>query len=254
MLEFYPAEAKKKFVNLFIREAILNTSSANFYFLEELISRKENELKIKNGLGEKEIKEKKGLEKEDIKEIVKDYYDKSPRERVRDYFRKTGDEIGFDVDFEKYDGAGKEIEKKEKTSPKKQVVIPRRNIPNPFPARRVLRVPEGGHGLPLRFRNLKPVRENQAIDLGNLNPLLNDPNVVSIECQGAGTSIFVSGSMGRKPTNILLSKEEIDEIIDTFSKNAKIPIEEGLFKVAYGGLVLTATVSSSGSNFIIKKI
>lgn len=251
MLEFYPAEAKKKFVNLFIREAILNTSSANFYFLEELISRKENELKIKHK-PEGELSEKK-IEKEDIKEIVKDYYNKSPRERVRDYFRKTGDEISFDVDFENYDGAGKEIEKDDGSLVKKQVAIPRRNIPNPFPARKVLRVPES-HGLPPRFRNLKPVRENQPIDLGKLNPLLNDQNVVSIECRGAGTSVFVNGSMGRKPTNILLSREEIDEIINTFSRNARIPVEDGLFKVAYGGLVLTATVSSSGSNFIVKKI
>ena len=41
MLEFYSAESKKKFVNLFVRGMILNTPAANFYFLEEVIRRKE---------------------------------------------------------------------------------------------------------------------------------------------------------------------------------------------------------------------
>jgi hypothetical protein len=251
MLDFYPAENKKKFVTAFIREAILNTSSAKFYFLEELISRKEG----KRGdfvSVEEEIKPKK-LEKEEIKEIVKDYYKKSPRERVREYFRETGDKVNFDIDFKNYDAAGKEIKFKE-VPPVKRVIAPSHRVQRPPVSRQVLRVPESFGILPERFKNLRPIRTNQPIDLGKLNILLNDKNVISIECQGSGTSVFVNGRMGRKPTNIMLSNEEINKIIENFSEKSRIPIEEGLYKVAYGGLVLTATISSSGSNFIIKKI
>ncbi len=256
MLEFYPGETKKRFTQRFIREVILNTSSANFYFLEELISRKEEEQKKKKGGSQSSEVISEILNREDIKKVVNDYYNKSPRERVREYFRETGDKVSFDVDFEEYDSAGKKIERPKSNNLKRidvRMPSPPQRVSFSQPSKQVLRVHEGSI-LPNRFKDLRPVRENQLINLGKLNVLLNDPNVRSIECPGAGTSVFVNGSMGRKPTNIILSKEEVDNVIQTFSENAKIPVEEGIFKVAYGGLVLTATVSSSGSSFLIKKI
>ena len=243
MLDFYPVEIKKKFIDSFIREVLLNTSSANFYFLEELISRKEA------GLGKGQVPK---LGKEEIKEIVKDYYDKSPRERVREYFRETGDKVSFEIDFGKYDQKGNELVKSKEILIKQ--VVPRINHATKISPKQILRIPESHFSLPPRFRNLQPTRTIGKISLGRLNVFLNDKNVKSIECSGAGKSIFVNGLMGRKPTNFILSEHEINDIINNFSNASKIPVEEGVFKVAFGNLVLTSTISSSGSNFLIQKI
>jgi CO dehydrogenase/acetyl-CoA synthase epsilon subunit len=100
-----------------------------------------------------------------------------------------------------------------------------------------------------------PTKKEQGIDLGKLNPFLQDPNVKTIETTGEDDDVMVSGAMGRKPTGIKLSKEEIDEVIDKFSKKAKIPKAEGLFKVTVDNLIFTAMISDTiSSRFIIKKI
>ncbi|GAI79041.1 unnamed protein product, partial [marine sediment metagenome] len=52
-----------------------------------------------------------------------------------------------------------------------------------------------------------------------LNPLIQDPLVRVIECNGSEENIVVKGSMGTKPTAIILSKEETDHIIKKFSPN-----------------------------------
>jgi len=119
-------------------------------------------------------------------------------------------------------------------------------------------IPQGGDSLPAHLQYLKPTgppTKKLDIDLGKLNPFLQDANVREIETEGEDEVVTVKGTMGKKPTSIKLSKEEIDEILDKFSKEAKIPKTEGLFKVTLGNLVLTAMVSEAiSSRFIIKKI
>jgi type IV secretory pathway ATPase VirB11/archaellum biosynthesis ATPase len=79
--------------------------------------------------------------------------------------------------------------------------------------------------------------------------------VKNIECSGPDEKIIVSGAMGRKPTSITLSKEQIDEIIERFSQATRIPVSEGIYKVVHGNLILSAIVSEIiGSKFIIKKM
>jgi len=111
--------------------------------------------------------------------------------------------------------------------------------------------------LPQNLQYLQPTRVVgiRYLDIGKLNPYINDPNVQSVESEGPGEKVYVNGAMGRKPTKLNLSKEEIDSVIDTFSKNAKIPKTEGLFKVVTNNLMLSAMISDSiGSRFVIKKI
>jgi len=118
---------------------------------------------------------------------------------------------------------------------------------------RVLRIPE--HTLPQTVQHIRPTPTKRNIDIGKLNPLIKDPLVKIIECNGPNQKIVVSGTMGRKNTNTTLSKEEIDGVIEKFSKETKIPIDEGIFKAAIGRLVISAIVSEiAGSKFIIKKI
>jgi len=57
------------------------------------------------------------------------------------------------------------------------------------------------------------------------------------------------------PTNIILTEQEISEIIQTFSKKSKIPAGEGAVKIVFGQYELSAIISEEhGSRFIIKKI
>ena len=87
-----------------------------------------------------------------------------------------------------------------------------------------------------------------------LNPLIKDPAVRTIEVN-PDEKVIVTGTMGTKPTSIILSKEDIDKIIKKFSETAKIPVYEGIFRVVVGKLILSAIISDVvGSKFIIKKM
>jgi len=109
--------------------------------------------------------------------------------------------------------------------------------------------------LPPRFQYLKPTPTNLEIDLGKLNPLIKDPLVRDIECSGANQNIVVTGMMGRKKTEITLTREEIEKIVKKFSEAAKIPVQEGVFRIVAGKLIFSAVISSLiGSKFVIKKM
>jgi hypothetical protein len=109
--------------------------------------------------------------------------------------------------------------------------------------------------LPERFNYLKPTATNKNLDLGKLNPLLNDPLIKTIECQGEGTNILVRGSIGNKRTAIVLTEDEIKSIINKFSYESKIPVQEGFFKVVVGKYIIIAVYSEIvGSKFMIQKI
>lgn len=158
-------------------------------------------------------------------------------------------------------------EEKEKKQEIKEAIKDRKNIikrtfemPLPFSQRSptnmplgVLRIPEPK--LPPRLQYLVPIPTNIQIDLGKLNRLLQDPTVISIECNGSDRPIMTNGRMGARKTDILLNKEEIDQIIKKISETAKIPINEGVYKIAVGRIILSAIVSETiGSKFIIRKM
>lgn len=118
----------------------------------------------------------------------------------------------------------------------------------------VLRMPETR--LPPQFAYLRPTATTETeIRLEKLDPLLYDPAVSVIESHGPDQAIIVRGSMGTKPTDIFLSKDEITQIIQEFSKKAKIPAGEGAVKIALGRYILSAIISEeAGSRFIIQKL
>lgn len=133
---------------------------------------------------------------------------------------------------------------------------PRASRPHPLatpPQKRI----EQRDTLPAHLSYLKPTSTEKkvAMDLGKLTPFLEDPHVDSIETEGENEKVYVMGKMGKKSTSVVLTKEEIDGIIDLFSKESKIPKVEGLFKVSIHNLILTAMISNViSSRFIIKKI
>lgn len=117
----------------------------------------------------------------------------------------------------------------------------------------VLIIPETK--LPPTVQNIKPTPMQAEIDLRKLNALVQDPLVKVIECNGPNEKIVVMGAMGRKHTPTILSKEEVDDVINKFSEASKIPLSEGIYKVVFGKLVLSAIISEViGSKFIIKKM
>lgn len=108
---------------------------------------------------------------------------------------------------------------------------------------------------PSHIQYIKPVPVNKEIDLGKLNPLIADRFVKIIECYGPNENLFVKGNMGVKKTGINLTDEEIKNIINKFSEETRIPVNEGIFKVALGRLMFSAIISETvGSKFIISKI
>jgi len=109
--------------------------------------------------------------------------------------------------------------------------------------------------LPMRLRNISPRPVNVDIDIGKLNPLVRDPAVKVIECNGPNEGVIVKGDMGVKPTSVSLNQNEIKDVIESFSRQSKIPVTNGIFNVAFGKLILTAIISEVVSpKFVIKKM
>lgn len=109
--------------------------------------------------------------------------------------------------------------------------------------------------IPPTISDISPSPTNIDMDLEKLNPLVRDPAVKIIECNGVNQPLIVRGNMGTKPTNIFLNQEEIEDVIERFSHQAKIPVTEGIFKVAVGRLIITAVISEVvSSRFVIQKM
>ena len=109
--------------------------------------------------------------------------------------------------------------------------------------------------LPAHLEYLKPIPTGKAeIDLFKINPLINDPAVRIIE-GNPDEKVVVIGTMGTKPTSTILNKEDIDRIINKFSEVSKIPVNEGIYRIVVGNLILSAVISNViGSRFVIKKM
>jgi hypothetical protein len=150
------------------------------------------------------------------------------------------------------------------TSPPKPLPLPKKRLPQQRPPPRQTKItkPKGSliipeHPLPSTVRNIRPMpnESHSELDLGRITPFINNPSITNIECNGPEEPIVLKGAGGTQNTNINLSKEEIDHIINEFSEASKIPIHEGVSKIVVGRLILSAIVSEViGSKFIIRKI
>lgn len=89
---------------------------------------------------------------------------------------------------------------------------------------------------------------------GKINPLINDPAITIIECNGAGQNISIVRAGQRQFTRISLNPVEIKELLDKIAEKARVPLLEGVFKAAVDNFIINAVVSTSvGSRFLIKK-
>ena len=89
---------------------------------------------------------------------------------------------------------------------------------------------------------------------GKITPLLNDPSVSTIECSGVGKPLMIIRAGQKQGTRIVLSANEIKEILQKVSDAIHIPLLEGVFRAAVDNFSINAVISEMiGSRFIIKK-
>lgn len=214
---------KQVFLLLFTRE-LINNSENGLFQLKKILEEKNRP--VKEEIPPAEIK-KQEIKKEEPP-LIRSILSEAPR-------RRNGGELSV-------------------VEPAIPIKINRREISEEkqrgYP---VLRIPEPT--LPPELQYLKPVPSNREIDLDKLNSVINDPLVRQIECEGPNKPIIVSGGMGRKPTGIILMNNEIEDIIDRFSRASKIPVDFGIYKVVVGNLIFSAIVSEIvPSKFTITKM
>ncbi len=254
-LENAPNKFKAYFLLLFTKELIKN-STDDFFRLKHSIRKKEIKIEKPKPKKPEEVlpkKTKKDKEISKTKEENKDPYYLSLMHRMPrpDFEREL-----FEPPRQIFATPKKPAPVKK---PSVQPIHPRlqKPLPPPMPAPRKplmpLRIPD--QPLPYHLQYLQPYPTSVQIDLGKLEPLGQDPNVKTIECNGPDEQIIVKGTMGTKPTNFILNKEEIDELLQRFSEVAKIPLNEGVHKIVVGKYILSAIVSEIvGSKFIIRKM
>jgi|APSaa5957512622_1039677.scaffolds.fasta_scaffold89356_2 hypothetical protein len=237
-MESITQEQKTLFLKAFVGELIKNSvKNIELYRLEKLIEERygipiseERRENLKEIVERREQARRINLEKNDLKDSINELVNYSPsirhhRPRGRRIIRKVGKPVFFEQP-KSFSNQGKKI----------------------------LRVPEPR--LPQRLSYLKPsINASEQIDLGKLLGFAQDTNVKVIEIGGPNKNVFVSGVMGKKKTGVVLNKEEIEKIINNFSSSSKIPIGEGVNKIAYGGFILNAIVSDGmDKRFSLKKI
>ena len=149
-------------------------------------------------------------------------------------------------------------EDKQKKEVIKQAIAPKKQfkpLPKPFrmqslPRRLIIPVER----FPQRLAYIRPAPAMNEVDVGKLNKILADPVVQTIECHGPDTEVIIRDPSLKK-TDIKLTKEEINTIVENFAKKAKIPSVQGVFRVAVGRLIFSAIISDVvGTKFIIKKM
>jgi len=219
MLSETSKQERAIFLLKFTEELIRHSKGIELYRLEEIVRKR-------LGLPSPTIKEIKIIQKEDVEEKIKELLERRSENLKEEIQKETIN-----------------LSKQNKES----------FIPRPTEQKRIfLKVPEPM--FPERQNYLKSNLENENLNFGKIKILINDPNVELIECPGENKKTIVGGKMGRKPTGIELTKEEIKDVLNEFSKSSKIPLNNGINQINIGNLNLTAIISDEESHFTIKKL
>jgi len=134
------------------------------------------------------------------------------------------------------------------------VRMPPRPIPIAIPEARAEAIPEERvveeeEIQPFKSLTQKPLM----IDLGRINPFIEDKTVNTIECPGPGKNIKITKEGAVVETIVSLSNEEISSIIKEMSSQSGMPLGP-IFNASAAGLTISAMVSEIvGSRFTIKR-
>jgi len=97
-----------------------------------------------------------------------------------------------------------------------------------------------------------PPPQIPAID--RLLNMLQDPSVLSVEAPGAGKNLILNKSGMMSIIQDTFTSDDINDIMEYFSEETRIPLAEGIFRAAYQNLLITAVLSEfGGSRFHIGK-
>jgi hypothetical protein len=96
--------------------------------------------------------------------------------------------------------------------------------------------------------------EQQFAGLNQIEQLIANPTIAVVECPGPGRFVLIKKGFKKLATKITLNKDEIEEILNYFSNESRIPRIGGVFKAIVDNLILTAIDSPyGGPKFIITK-
>ena len=108
---------------------------------------------------------------------------------------------------------------------------------------------------PFTPQTLRILPPQQSSSLIKLFPLLQDPSIASIECSGSEKNIIIHQLGVIKTIPLILTQKEIGDIMQEFSRRAKIPLVGGVFKAAIDNFIVSAVISEFvGTRFYIEKI
>jgi hypothetical protein len=128
--------------------------------------------------------------------------------------------------------------------------------------RRIIPIQTVKPAQPIKSIQVKEIQTNQPLNnesnnidgMEKISPLINDPMVQLIDCPGPEKIVSITSFGQIKTTGIILSKEEIDQILQNFSDKSRIPLIPGVFKALIENLSVTAVISELlGNRFVIQK-
>lgn len=98
-----------------------------------------------------------------------------------------------------------------------------------------------------------PIIPQKLGEYGKIDNLIKDPTLTLIECPGINKNLYVLQMGRRQITNIILTKEEILQILKRISEKTKIPLIPGNFRAITDNFFISAIISDAEVQFIIKK-
>jgi len=108
---------------------------------------------------------------------------------------------------------------------------------------------------PRAFARPEPAGEVAGIKFGKLTPIIQNPSINVIECPGPGREIIIRTYNIRKPYPVVLSKGEMQKLIEQFAEKAKVPVINGLMRAWIDKFMISATiVNNQVENFILQKV
>lgn len=96
--------------------------------------------------------------------------------------------------------------------------------------------------------------QNQSSIMKKILPILNDPQVSSIECIGPSKPILINRYGSIQTSQVSLNANEITSLLQEISTKTRIPVLTGTFKAMFDSFIITAIISDFiGTRFIIQK-
>jgi len=93
-----------------------------------------------------------------------------------------------------------------------------------------------------------------SLDLGKLNPFIEDNTVTLIQCDGADLPVKITKNSRIYETIVTLTDDEIKTVIHRFADRAGLALTEPIFKAVVGNMSITAITSTfAGTKFVIAK-